>query len=493
MSYECEICGRVFDSASGKGVHRGAAHSDDEIKAVIRNTIQRVANIVDKTPTAGELEGNSTLSVSTVKKYYESWNEAVEAAGLVVNERRDVPDEELLEELTRLADEQDGSPRVYDMDQEGRFAPSTYSERFGSWNEALEAAGLELNKQQDIPESDLLEELHRLKEKFDRAPTVEEMREHGQFEPNTYHSAFGSWNQSLRKAGLEINKQQDIPEAELIDELQRLEQQLGYTPTAPQMDTVGGFDSTTYASKFGSWNEAVRAADLEPTARHGIPESELIAELRRVRDELDRTPKAQDMEAQGEFGKKTYHQAFGSWNDALAAADLEPIRRQDITDAELLAEIERLAEEFNRAPYQKEMWHHGKFSSGVYGRRFGSWTAALIEAGFEPNGVLNPEHLDHTVRSRWEQVIAELLVDAGISYEYESLEISYGDGRTYTPDFVTADYVIEVKGRLYRNAKQKAMVAVEQLDDRDYVVVGTKLPADIHIAWEDHQQLRQLF
>jgi len=83
----------------------------------------------------------------------------------------------------------------------------------------------------------------------------------------------------------------------------------------------------------------------------------------------------------------------------------------------------------------------------------------------------------------------------------EGIEIAYDDDdRIYTPDFVTEGYVIEVKGqdwgKVYNKevtAKRKAEAATNALDKREYVVVGTKLPADIHIPWKDRQKIGELF
>ena len=77
----------------------------------------------------------------------------------------------------------------------------------------------------------------------------------------------------------------------------------------------------------------------------------------------------------------------------------------------------------------------------------------------------DPDHLSHRVRSTWELTVANLLCDAGVDYKYESLVIEYGDGRTYTPDFVTDEYVIEVKGHIYSNEVEKANAAMNYLDD----------------------------
>jgi transposase-like protein len=110
-------------------------------------------------------------------------------------------------------------------------------------------------------------------------------------------------------------------------------------------------------------------------------------------------------------------------------------------------------------------------------------------------GLQYPDDLTHPVRSDWELTIAELLVKEGVDYEYESLKITYDDGRVYTPDFVTDRYVIEVKGYVYedRDEKRRAKAAMEQLDDHEYVVVGTELPADHHFSWDERDEISTLF
>jgi hypothetical protein len=90
--------------------------------------------------------------------------------------------------------------------------------------------------------------------------------------------------------------------------------------------------------------------------------------------------------------------------------------------------------------------------------------------------------------------IVELLREHNIPYEYESVEIDWGEEQTYRPDFITEDYIIEVKGwvRPQGNEEMKAQAALELLDDREYVVVGAELPCDIHIPWEDYEKLIEL-
>jgi hypothetical protein len=117
-----------------------------------------------------------------------------------------------------------------------------------------------------------------------------------------------------------------------------------------------------------------------------ISEEELVAELRRLHDELDDVPRQKDMNDHGEYSDEPYHSRFGSWNEALEAAGIEPKHHRDISDADLLAEIERLAEHFGRPPTANEMAEEGKYSLTTYKYRFDSWKAAKEKAGFGNSG-----------------------------------------------------------------------------------------------------------
>lgn len=558
--YECEICRREFDSAKGRGIHRAKAHDKGEILEVLISELQRLANELGRTPGLRDMTQHGAHSAKTYQKKFGSWNEALEEANLEINLERNITKSDLLDELERLADELERTPTSRDMAKKGKYGTSNYPNKFGSWNGAVREAGLEPTRERDVPREDLIDELEQVTEELGKPPTTEEMKEHGcygvstysnefetwnealktagvgtnkekgvpgsdllvelhwldqnveggltashmrrmgKFSVGTYSRRFGSWNDALREAGIKLNNRTDIPKSELLAELQRLNEELGRTPTVEDMWEDGRFGSATYATAFGSWNDAIVEADLGVNVRSDIPEKELLGEMQSLSDELGRTPEKREMDQHGQFDSTTYMSRFGSWNEALKQAGFDPILRSDIPESELIDEIQRLANILNRPPTRDEMEYQGEFSSSIYSRRFGTWTDALIEAGYEPHKALNPDYLDHRVDSIPELLIADMLLDAGVEYENEGMEITFGDDRTYTPDFVTEDYVIEYKGqdwgKMYDKevtAKDKAEAAIDALDKREYVVVGTKLPADIHISWEERETICELF
>lgn len=88
-----------------------------------------------------------------------NWNQALQRAGLDVYCAWDVSEEDLISELNRLADELGHVPRRDEMRDQGKWSGTIYQERFGSWNEALAAAGFEPNHRWRIPQEVLLAEL----------------------------------------------------------------------------------------------------------------------------------------------------------------------------------------------------------------------------------------------------------------------------------------------------------------------------------------------
>jgi hypothetical protein len=435
--YECGICGRSFDSTVGRGAHMGQKHDDDEIKTEVIAELQDLTDKLGRTPTAQDVKQQGAYGISTYERKFGSWNDALEKADCEINRQAvsdlRIPQSELIDKLQNLADELGQTPRRQDMIQQGPHGATVYQDKFGSWNNALEKAGLEVRRQTNISNSDLLDELTRLADKLGQTPTKQHMHQQGCYGIKTYERRFNSWNDTLKEAGLEINKYHDISKSDLLDELQNLADELGRTPTQWDMFKQGGYSVGPYEQKFASWNDTLREAGLEINKYHDISKSDLLDELQNLADELGRTPRQQDMIQQGGYDTNPYRAAFGSW------------------------------------------------------------TNALDKVGLKHQRIRYPNHLDHKVRSTYEQEAANILVDEDIEYEYESLVFEYGNGRIYTPDFVTDQYVIEVKGFTYAVERgddgypdeiTKAEIAMEQLTEKQYVVIqnnGEKLPADRHI------------
>ena len=164
--------------------------------------------------------------------------------------------------------------------------------------------------------------------------------------------------------------------------LQALAARLGKTPTVVDLhkDDECSYTPEQYVDTFDTWDGALRDAGLDPDASaKQIPDHELLAELHRLFIDLERSPTCEDMREHGEYSDTLYKTRFGSWNDALQEAMLDT---NDLSEADLLRELERVAHNLGRIPTAEEMREHGEYRPVTYHRRFGSWRQALVAADF---------------------------------------------------------------------------------------------------------------
>ena len=210
-----------------------------------------------------------------------------------------------------------------------------------------------------------------------------------------------------------------IPRENLLCELRRLCHELGRSPTMKEMNERGAYSAPTYRNRFGSWREALALIGKAPVSdNRGATREELVEAMQELARQLGRTPTKVEMRERGEFSEKPYIRVFGSWGTAISAAELElgPRQRQqqNIDELTLLKEIRRLASELGRAPSAREMNCMGKYSVTAYSYRYGSWNAAVGEAGFEPlEKPVGEREWDRTANShyigKWKEIRTEAI------------------------------------------------------------------------------------
>jgi hypothetical protein len=112
---------------------------------------------------------------------------------------------------------------------------------------------------------------------------------------------------------------------QILGELRDSAERLGRSPTMKEFaaDPDARVHPQTVIEHFGTWNAAKRSAGLMP--RRFATRGELVAELRRLGDELGRTPTARDLdERRGAIPSKSlYWHTFGSLALALREAGFD--------------------------------------------------------------------------------------------------------------------------------------------------------------------------
>lgn len=178
-------------------------------------------------------------------------------------------------------------------------------------------------------EEELIAQVQRVAAKLGRTPTMKEFRS----SPKTAHidtvtMRFGTWNNFLIKAGLDINRVGVVSGEELITQVQMLAEELGKVPTKREFNMAKTTASSSVANRcFGSWNNFLEAAGLRINKRSSVPDEELIDQIKALAVKLGRTPKMREFDDYRKASiSKSIREKYGSWNNFILAAGLKPTK-----------------------------------------------------------------------------------------------------------------------------------------------------------------------
>lgn len=233
-------------------------------------------------------------------------------------------------------------------------------------------------------DEELLDEIRRVATVADSdgAPTLQQFRDHSSIADTTILRRFDSWQAAVSQAGFEPRSPTTrIADADLKTALRELCDEVGRIPTGTQMNELGPYSRSTYQEHFGSWSAALDAT-FEETSEAGahVSNKELLAEIRRVADEHSTPPRFADMRKHGDHQARTYIKRFGSWREAVAEAGIDPPEPQRVPTADLIADLERLRDELDKRPTSTDVVEHSEYGLATYQRRFGSWGEAVDTA-----------------------------------------------------------------------------------------------------------------
>lgn len=183
----------------------------------------------------------------------------------------------------------------------------------------------------------------------------------------------------------------NVSDEELLQDLKRVSRELKKDSlTVGEYNKKGKYCKDTISRRFGRWTDALRKAGLSPSANQinniGVCLDDMILDLQIVSNKLKkRTFTSNEYEQYGKFSKSIFFRKFGSWNEALKTAGLEPFdhplgsgEKNKVSEFSCLEEIERLWVELGRQPTSTDIKKGiSKYSLHTYERRFGSWRKAL--------------------------------------------------------------------------------------------------------------------
>jgi len=170
--------------------------------------------------------------------------------------------QELIENLIKISEELGRAPRIRHLTYPSLEA---YKRVFGSWSNALKAAGFTPLDQSKYTKERLIGILKQIYAKTGKAPTSKMLPSLNNCPGiQVFKSRFGSWSNALKQAGIPISRTRYTKE-ELIGFLKKRHAETKQVPSKNEINSLKGYpDSSTFRTQFGSWNNAIIAAGFEP-------------------------------------------------------------------------------------------------------------------------------------------------------------------------------------------------------------------------------------
>ena len=321
---------------------------------------------------------------------------------------------------------------------------------FGKWNNLLKDAKLEINAVGEYDKDFLLQKLVDIKRKLKRNPRLEDLNNLKNVPSHeVYFRRFGSWNNALKLAGLDINMRKDYTKGELIILLRKKASELGRSPIIKDLESDKNMpDRDTYERYFGSFNKALEASGLEVKyVFRKWTKEELLQKLREKSKKLGRSPTQRSIDKDPLMpGKGNYRKYFGSFNKTIRKAGL--VVNYQINEEELIKLLQKLYLKLNRTPTREELNKQKDYPSlNPFVRKFGSYTAACLRAGLVPNDGRN-----NNIWKGWEKHCIEMATVIHENIEIKNKEIVEG-----VPDIYVKEnkLFIDAKTCGYRDFKEQ--------------------------------------
>lgn len=268
---------------------------------------------------------------------------------------------ELVEELLRLDSALDRIPYPSDVSEMTNYSAAKYQNEFGSWDEALDVAGIDKEKE-------LLAELQRVTDELGKKPTQSEVNSLGKYSHSMYARYFGQWSTAKER----------------LDEF-------GVPETVTSQQSEGVENPSQSESKF-VWNTSVEQSvdndRQEPTQTNAgeYTTEELLDYIRELDKLFGEPPSEQFVRHYGSYPIGAYEIRFTSWNGVIDAANLPSVdwekrSNRKFTRVEILDKLVEYAAKVGKVPEPIDVWKNTDLYALTVEDRFGSLGTAFDLAG----------------------------------------------------------------------------------------------------------------
>jgi len=311
-----------------------------------------------------------------------------------------------------------------------------------------------------IDDMEIISDILRVSEIMNRVPSASEYRRLGKFSiPSLYsRKPWGAWltdifpdHEPRRFPGQECRS---ASKEELLSELSRIAAKLGKPPSTAEVERESSIPACRYTQEFGTLESALRRLGM---SRSLLSKEDIVSSIKGVASDIGRVPmQAEFLSRSRSVGSSaSISRLFGSWNSALAEADLEPIKFRKADPSDVARSVRAWLEDNGGDTACLRYWSivkarkRGKFryaantiKSCFPGK---SWEEAISACGVEYKtqnqffcrgsfrGADGAAYLSSMEKDAADELLAMRELGEIDSYEYE---VRVCDDRKWTCDFV---------------------------------------------------------
>lgn len=214
-------------------------------------------------------------SVSLILSRFGSWSEAKKLAGIdedlsdETGRSKQYTDTQMLKHLKELERREGKVTTEALLDHDDLVGPTAVIERFGSWMDAKQQAGINTDgrsrnsRPQQFTDEELMEQLRRCKEKHGKC-TQDIIDSDDEFASSgAFRKRYGSWSEAKEMAGLGEASRSKYTDEELLDMLRECKDRHGKCTASALAEDDDFCSPETITRRFGSWNRAKEQAGIE--------------------------------------------------------------------------------------------------------------------------------------------------------------------------------------------------------------------------------------
>lgn len=177
---------------------------------------------------------------------------------------RNISDEEFINDLKKTAEKLSTNElTTKQYNEHGKYHASTVCRRFGNWVNALNLANLNVRNTQikKLDKTDLIKDLQKVAQNLDKKTiTTSLYSQYGVYDIKSFLRVFGSWNNALKEANLEeTGYNYDITDEDLFNDIVNMWSLKGSQPTTSDVRKgLSNYSLNTFCRRFGGWNNTLK-------------------------------------------------------------------------------------------------------------------------------------------------------------------------------------------------------------------------------------------